>query len=1808
GIIEANGGDSPGDESETGSGGRIAIYYGTDNSSIISSIGEADPKVHANGGILDNNDSLISYAGAGTVYIEHEGVDTSNQGTLLVDNVGDHPSNFDAVLTSGTYTFKEIVLTGKGNLRILGSASVLNILPGNSLSGDDSAIFTAEGDISLSGGTTIAGLNINATGDFSPNSSDVTLGSNSNLTIYANTAVRIAKALDPINQYNFGNLIVEDGGNLSLVPYNNGDANYENDYGVDLQVSSLDVKTGGVIESNSYGYAAGAGTGAGTTATGGTYAGYGAQGSGGCSTGLGSKYGSESDPQDLGSGGGGTGGAGGGVVMIESVGDVTVDGTISANGASISTINSGAGSGGSVKLISNGVFGSAGSGGYIQANGGNATGATCSAGGGGGRVSVQYSSKTYDGAIEALYGSGGVGAEGGTVYESTFNANPDEVSNLLPTNLTDGSYTNDNTPTFVFTINDSEGDPLSYHIQIDNSVGFDSAVVDYTLGSLSSGEYSFTVGQAAGDGTYDAGSESQTLSDDSYYWRVESSDAGGSSGYTTANNGEIAFILDTQPPSVPGDPSTTTPTTDNTPTWSWAESTDSDSGLAILPYNVQWCGNNSFPSPDCDGNSASVDTNSYTHGISLSDGIWYFRVKASDNAGNISEYSNYAVVEIDSTGPTKPGTPSTTTPRTDRKPTWEWTQSLDDGVPVAEYTVQWSTSSNFTSPTTDTTNTTSYTHSVDLADDRWYFRVYAFDSLGNQSSYSNTGSVVVDNTAPGVPSTPTTALSPTNDATPFIDWNSVSDNTDGSGLATIPYTIQWCTDNTFPSPDCDSYIDTSSVSSYTFLTDLADGTWYYKVKAVDKVGNESAYSDYGTVIIDTDLPDTPTNVTVDAYTQDTTPTWEWDAVYDDGDAAYISNYEIWWCDASDFLDCDANKTNVVTNSYTPGSPLADGSWYVKVKAIDSVGNESYYSDYARAIIDTVPPTPPTSFTRTTPTHDTTPRWDWSGASDSGGSGINAYIVQWCDNEAYTGCDANISNRSVNNFTLPESSEGTYYIRVKGVDRALLESDYSVSSDITIDISDPDIPGTPIADSPTMDKTPTWEWEAATAVDIDYYRLEWSQSQTFSSGVSAANSDTPTYTHTSNLADGTWYARVRARDIAGNYSEYSNTGSLVLDAEIEGVPDVPVTETPTSDTKPIWIWNEFSGESGITYQYKFEWCDNSNFSGCESNTILVSELTYTHLIDLVEGTWYARLSVVSELGVQSGFSELGEVRIDLSDPELPAIINPASKTYMNNPRPSFSWFSRYSDDVIRYRFTLNSAIEVYPVNSYAASTVNTDKYNIYYSNFNDPDPLNDIISLSTKSSSNWGAGRNNGNLSEGINSLEVIAYDGVGNFSSTEVEFFADFHAPSLQDVKINGSTDSSSKTLDTSISISGRVVDQLSGSGEKAAVGPLKVVMTINKLQGGSTTTILTAVNNFPDIYWSYNENIITDNTLNVSDKYADFSFSPSESFEAGEYQIILKAYDKLGNITETTKTLEIVGDITDLNVDELEEIIINNDNASDLINNLDSSNEGGILQNVVQGVRGVVSEGLKIISENLGGVIGGSVNYLVDLQNNLFGFSRGLRSGLLDLIRYAANELANNAEVIANTLGNFVLTHVPEVAADINRGINENVVRPLFADSYSKVVAIWDLWFDKEATAISDVQVVEKGDNYAVIEWKTNHLATSKVNYGDSLDYGESVEYDRKTKVHQVIITDLEPGQEYYYEVMSNGNNYVYDAWHKFSTTEGGNIIDPDSISIMVADAGSGGINKALQATTLGLILYFLVTIFIFNRIRTKDLRKYVN
>lgn len=164
---------------------------------------------------------------------------------------------------------------------------------------------------------------------------------------------------------------------------------------------------------------------------------------------------------------------------------------------------------------------------------------------------------------------------------------------------------------------------------------------------------------------------------------------------------------------------------------------------------------------------------------------------------------------IDTTAPIAPGIPTTTSPIANNYPTVTWTASTDaGGLATLPYTIQWSTSSNFSGTVySSSTAATSLTPSSTLADGQWYFRVQAHDLAGNTSSFTTSSAIIIDTLPPTISLLGSITVTHIQ-SQPYTDAGaSASDTTDGDLTAHIVVT---------------GSVNTNAVGTYTLTYTVAD--------------------------------------------------------------------------------------------------------------------------------------------------------------------------------------------------------------------------------------------------------------------------------------------------------------------------------------------------------------------------------------------------------------------------------------------------------------------------------------------------------------------------------------------------------------------------------------------------------------------------------------------------------------------------------------------------------------------------------------------------------------------------------------------------------------------------------------------------------------------------------------------------------------------------------------------------------------------------------------------------------------------------
>jgi len=179
--------------------------------------------------------------------------------------------------------------------------------------------------------------------------------------------------------------------------------------------------------------------------------------------------------------------------------------------------------------------------------------------------------------------------------------------------------------------------------------------------------------------------------------------------------------------------------------------------------------------------------------------------------------------------------------------------------------------------------------------------------------------------------------------------------------------------------------------------------------------------------------------------------------------------------------------------------------------------------------------------------------------------------------------------------------------------------------------------------------------------------------------------------------------------------------------------------------------------------------------------------------------------------------------------------------------------------------------------------------------------------------------------------------------------------------------------------------------------------------------------------------------------------------------------------------------------------------------------------------------ENLKATASIIGNSSSVILNSFQDLNNNLTLSQDSAKKQIAKTHQGSSDVIRKSGKALSSTYQAMVKP-VNETGGFLNR-------LRVGVDTFSAII------FDPNPTYISDVTIEELGRDYAIVSWKTNHYAWGKVNYGTSTSYGEEVILTEREKIHKARLTKLNPGEKYYFEVMSQNKNYVYDAYYTFET-----------------------------------------------------------
>lgn len=427
---------------------------------------------------------------------------------------------------------------------------------------------------------------------------------------------------------------------------------------------------------------------------------------------------------------------------------------------------------------------------------------------------------------------------------------------------------------------------------------------------------------------------------------------------------------------------------------------------------------------------------------------------------------------------------------------------------------------------------------------------------------------------------------------------------------------------------------------------LADGDYYVKVMATDDAGNSMEWSDFS-FTVDTTAPSMDGEAEVGALNEsngnrftngrEITATWEAsaDPVNPDGSTPVGLlgySFEIWTKEESDTVPS--------------GTRLYNAYWY----------DDIYNSHLLRYV----------------------------GPS---GSAMESWSSQW---------------------PLPFESGKSYGVWLKSWDRlhnqsAWFDPPFIFDPDVPSDPADVDVARflNPLWD-PSLgrviaDSTPELQWTHSTdskpvaQSGVDLYEVEVTVAGTTTwdvlrsvvdiededvdllDGNDAALAGTFSWTIPTALADGSYQVRVRAKDVAGNYSGWTTTGAFTIDTTPPPVPGMPTTQSPTRNTAPTWDWADVDDADGDLSHY--------NVYSDGELLVAVTDSQYEPAVGLAHGVHVLEVTSVDLFGNESARSTAGHVMIDIEKPTVPEL-DPMPE-WVRPGTIRFSWSAAADDLAVTY---------------------------------------------------------------------------------------------------------------------------------------------------------------------------------------------------------------------------------------------------------------------------------------------------------------------------------------------------------------------------------------------------------------------------------------------------------------------------------------------------------------------------------------------
>ena len=396
-----------------------------------------------------------------------------------------------------------------------------------------------------------------------------------------------------------------------------------------------------------------------------------------------------------------------------------------------------------------------------------------------------------------------------------------------------------------------------------------------------------------------------------------------------------------------------------------------------------------------------------------------------------------------------------------------------------------------------TTTATSYTNTGAAVGKTYYYRVKAVNSVGT-SGYSN---IVSGKAKAAAPAAPSVTIGNSSTGKPQLTWKAVS--------GAVKYEVYRSTRQNSGY----SLLGTTTSTSYVNTGASTGTTYYYRVKAVNRNGMASGYSNIVSGKAKAAAPAAPSVTAGNSSTGK--PRLTWKAV------SGAVSYRIYRSESRGTGYSLLGTTS--STSYVNTGAAAGKTYYYRVKAVNRDGMASGYSNIVSGKAKAAAPAAPSVTAGNSSTGK--PRLTWKAVS-----GAVSYRIYRSESRG-TGYSLLGTTSSTSYVNTGAAAGKTYYYRVKAVNRDGMASGYSniVSGKATLPA-----PVLNIGLSVSSGK-PMLAWDAVPGATS--YRIYRSTSRGTGYSLLATTTST-SYVNTSAAKGTTYYYRVKACNAAG-LSPYSN---------------------------------------------------------------------------------------------------------------------------------------------------------------------------------------------------------------------------------------------------------------------------------------------------------------------------------------------------------------------------------------------------------------------------------------------------------------------------------------------------------------------------------------------------------------------------------------------------------------------------------------------------------------------------------------------